>query len=35
MNEQKGTQLLVNDATLIDGEKLERIPYPDCSRGRS
>lgn len=29
MNEQKGTQLLVNDATFIDGEELERVPYPD------
>jgi dihydroorotase len=29
MNEQKGNQLLVNDATFIDGEELERVPYPD------
>lgn len=29
MNEQKGSQLLVNDATFIDGEELERVPYPD------
>jgi dihydroorotase len=29
MNEQKGTQLLVNDATFIDGEEVERVPYPD------
>jgi hypothetical protein len=29
MNEQKGSQLLVNDATWIDGEVLERVPYPD------
>lgn len=29
MNEQKGSQLLVNDATFINGEELERVPYPD------
>ncbi|MCA9860259.1 MAG: amidohydrolase/deacetylase family metallohydrolase, partial [Thermomicrobiales bacterium] len=29
MNEQRGSQLLVNDATWIDGEALERVPYPD------
>lgn len=29
MNEQRGSQLLVNDATWIDGEQLERTPYPD------
>ena len=29
MNEQKGTQLLINDATWIDGEELERVAYPD------
>lgn len=29
MNEQKGSQLLVNDATFIDGEELERVSYPD------
>jgi dihydroorotase len=29
MNEQKGRQLLVNDATWIGGEELERVPYPD------
>ena len=29
MNEQKGNQLLVNDATFVDGEELERVPYPD------
>lgn len=29
MNEQNGSQLLVNDATWIDGKQLERVPYPD------
>ena len=34
MNERKGTRLLVNTLTLIDGESWSGCPMPNCSRGR-